>query len=824
MHANCFKPQPLAAAVCSLLWLWALPERAKASEAEFDPAFLNVDDGASVDLRRFSQGSAGVPGVWENTLYVNDVFISSGDVAFISREDKSVYPCLTAETVKLIALNPQQLVAGFWETEGCFDLTAKIPSAQVSYDSNEQRLEVTIPQRYMLNNPRGSVDPGLWDRGIPALLLGYNLNGYRSEANHVSYQSLFAGLNAGANWQGWYLRHNGTWSQSDGQPGNYNSVNTWVQRDIPILKARMIAGESSTSGQLFPTLPFRGLQLASDERMLPQSLRGYAPEIRGIANSNARVTVRQNGQVLYETSVSPGEFVINDLYPTGYGGDLDVTVQESDGSERHFSVPYAAVAQLLRPGASRFSFTAGEVRSETLTSRPRLLEGTWQYGFNNIFTGYSGVQLNENYHAFQLGTAVGTPVGAFSFDVTQARALLDKRGQVQSGQSYQASYSQLFEQTASNVSLAAYRFSSDGYMDLMTAMQTREAASSEMAVGDIGRAKNRMSLTVGQGLPGSAGQLWFSGSLQNYWNKPESDKQYQLGYNVTFRDLAIGLSIGRSTSVQGMAQTDYLLSFSMPLGQRDRINRPTLRTDLTYDSTGRSAQQLTLSGSAGEESQLGYSVTSSRRNQGGNMQGSASASYRSSWSSLNGSFSSGRSSKSAAAGISGTLIGHAGGVALSPYSAETFALVEAQGASGASVSGYSGVKIDASGFAAVPYLNPYQLNEVSIDPLGMAKEVELTMTTQNVAPLSGAVVKLSYPTRQGQPLLLTASWRGEPVPFGADVVDENQPTVGSVGQGGQLYARVISPQGQLRVQWGSDAGQFCTIRYQSLRATTAVCQ
>ncbi|MCT6957964.1 fimbria/pilus outer membrane usher protein, partial [Salmonella enterica] len=84
--------------------------------------------------------------------------------------------------------------------------------------------------------------------------------------------------------------------------------------------------------------------------MLPDSMRGYAPTVRGVAETNAKVTVRQNGVVLYETTVAPGPFTISDLYATGYGGDLAVTVTEADGRVRSFAVPYASVPQLLRPG------------------------------------------------------------------------------------------------------------------------------------------------------------------------------------------------------------------------------------------------------------------------------------------------------------------------------------------------------------------------------------------------------------------------------------------------------------------------------------------
>jgi outer membrane usher protein FimD/PapC len=75
------------------------------------------------------------------------------------------------------------------------------------------------------------------------------------------------------------------------------------------------------------------------------------------------VVVRQNGYVIYQNTVAPGAFEINDLYPTGSSGDLQVTVKETDGSERHFVVPYASVPVLQREKHLRYSVTAGRYRS-----------------------------------------------------------------------------------------------------------------------------------------------------------------------------------------------------------------------------------------------------------------------------------------------------------------------------------------------------------------------------------------------------------------------------------------------------------------------------
>ncbi|MFC0226148.1 fimbria/pilus outer membrane usher protein [Serratia aquatilis] len=821
---------PLALAILSALCFGGAHAQTAApatgESVEFDPLFLNNNGGAQpVDLSRFAHGASALPGTYRTAVYVNDGLIDNRDIEFKARSDKSVYPCLTAELIKNIAFNFDALPAGFLTPgasgELCLDLQQKLPEAQVNFDSGEQRLDLVIPQIYMLKTARGTVSPELWDDGVPAVLLGYNANGYTSESRGQTFSSLYAGVNAGLNVGAWYLRHNGAYSYMDNSPNKYSNINTYLQRDIPLIKGRAQVGQSNTLGLLFDTLPFTGVQLASDERMLPESLRGYAPDIRGIARTNARVTVRQGDQVLYETTVTPGEFLINDLYPTGYGGDLEVTVREADGTVQTFRVPYASVAQLLRPGASRYAFTAGELRSDSIRSKAALYQGTYQYGLTNAITGYGGLQASQGYYALQLGAAVGTPIGAMAFDVTQARTQLgngadNQAGNSLSGQSYQLSYSKAIAETNSNLSLAAYRFSTDGYMDFMTAMQTRDAVAQGFSADSVWRAKNRFTVTAGQGLPENWGQLYVSGSLQNYWNREGSEKQYQMGYNNQFQRLSYGLSVSRTYSNIGSTQTNYLLSFSLPLGRSDQTHTPQLRMDLTHDTSGRTGQQVAVSGSAGAESQFSYGVTAMNANQGQGTSGTLSGNYRTPATAMSGTYSTGKGYQSASAGVNGTVVGHAGGVTFTPYTSDTLALVEAKGAEGASVSSYPGVKIDSRGYAVVPYLNPYQLNEISLDPKGAAADVEFDTTTQKVAPYSGAVVKVKYATKRGQPVLIMATYRGEPVPFGADVLDSKGNSVGSVGQGGQLYARVAEDKGQLQVKWGDGGEMQCQVGYRLL--------
>ncbi|HHS9647391.1 TPA: fimbria/pilus outer membrane usher protein [Klebsiella oxytoca] len=806
----------LSLAVAAAIGLPAMEAQSASEEVQFDPSFLSMGSDASLDLGRFARGGSATPGTFRTRIFLNEQIQATESVTFRELADKTVVPCLTPALLAQLPLKlPEDKLSAV--AGDCVDLKALIPQAEVRFDSSDQSLLLSVPQVYVDRVARGSVPPSAWDSGVPAALLGYNASAYTSDGYKTSYRSMYSSLNGGLNVGGWYLRHNGNWTWNEDTGSDYQNINTYLQRDIPQIKGRIIGGRTNTSGRLFDTLPFTGLMLESDDRMEPMSRRGYAPEIRGIARTNAKVTIRQNGTVLYETTVSPGEFVIDDLYPTGYGGDLDVLVREADGTEQTFKVPFSSVTQLLRPGQSRYELVGGELNMQSLRNDPMLLQGTWQYGLTNRFTVYGGLQGSEHYTAGQLGTGFATPVGAFSFDITHARAELGERsrdGSAYNGESYRLSYSKNISETQSNFSLAAYRFSTAHYMDYLTAMQTRDVLERGYDNNTIRRTKSRYTLTASQGLS-DWGQLYISASVQNYWNASGTDKQYQVGYNNTWNRVTYGISGARSYDQTGRKQDTIMLTFSMPLGNQP--GAPTGRMNYTSASGGRNAWQAGVSGSAGRENQMSYGLTAMTADGGTGNSMSANGQYRTPVTTVSGSLSAGKHYTTASAGLAGTLIGHQGGLTMSPYQGDTFALVEAKGAEGAKVSGHAGIYVDRFGYAAVPYLNPYQLNEVAIDLAGTGAGVEMENTAQKVAPRDLAVVKLSYSARRGRPLLITATHKGEPLPFGAEARDSKGGVVGYVGQGGQIYARVEEDSGTLAVTWGRRADQQCRVPYR-LRA------
>lgn len=322
----------ISACLLAIVTLPAMATDAASSNVEFNTSFLDSDYTSGVDLQQFSRGNGMQPGKYLVDVWLNDDLLATQKLTFSKQSDGRVGVCMTPEL--LVRLNVQANAlykADRVSAEKCTPIERVIPSAHLTWDSSQQKLIIAIPQESLEKTARGSVPPTLWQSGSIAAFVGYNASVYQSESAGESFNSQYLSLNGGMNIGGWYLRHNGSLTNHTGSGSQYQSINTYVQHDMTMLRGRFLIGEANTSGRLFDSLSYTGVSMFSDDQMLPESQRGYAPEIRGIARSHARVSISQGGNIIYETTVPAGAFVINDLYPTGYGGDLSVTVHEADG-------------------------------------------------------------------------------------------------------------------------------------------------------------------------------------------------------------------------------------------------------------------------------------------------------------------------------------------------------------------------------------------------------------------------------------------------------------------------------------------------------------
>ena len=115
----------------------------------------------------------------------------------------------------------------------------------------------------------------------------------------------------------------------------------------------------------------------------------------------------------------------------------------------------------------------------------------------------------------------------------------------------------------------------------------------------------------------------------------------------------------------------------------------------------------------------------------------------------------------------------------------------------------------------MPYLSAYRENTVGIDISKLESDVEVKNTSTMAIPRSGAIVRVDFETDQGRSLLLDLHRSDNGfIPLGADVVDEQGHSIGSVGQAGQAYVRGVEESGKLRVVWGNTADSTCTVDFQ----------
>ncbi|MFP2237270.1 fimbria/pilus outer membrane usher protein [Pseudescherichia vulneris] len=781
-------------------------------EAVFDSGFLR-GLGQNIDLSEFEHSGSLVPGKYILNISVNGQDSLRQEIEVISG-DKGKDPriCFTlAEIkrwgVKLDALPDQEKVQQALSSP-CIEVQKLIPDAHFVADIANLSGALSIPQAYASRVRRNYVDPSEWDDGVTAGILSYRANAFYNENGGAPSQTDYSvNINAGFNMLGWRLRHNGNYNDSDGL-SEYDSLNSYAQTDIDTLRSQLTVGEYFTPGNDFNSIPFTGIQLGSDDSMLPESERGFAPAIRGTAETNAKVTVRQGGNIVYESNVAPGPFVIDDLYATGYAGDLDVTVTEADGREKTFTVPFSALVQMLRPGASRYNLAAGRYRDQSLSEDPWLMQGVYRRGISNNLTMYGGGVFAENYFSALAGTALGLPVGAFAFDVTYSSArnvalsgTNDRQTKNMSGQSFRLSYSKMVNTTKTNLSVAAYRFSSKDYLDLgdFVCLNSKDCYAPM-------HERNRIQLSISQPV-GDIGDLNFVGISRDYWDREGSSTTFQVSYGKNFDWGYVNLAASRDLQ-DNSADNTYMLSFSIPF--ETGSHRPLLTTSATNGSN-HSAIRTSLSGSAGQYSQANYNVYASHsRNSGSssNIFGS-NLGYRTSVAKFEGSYSQGNDYKQYSASSTGTIVAHSGGVVLSPDRGDTMALVIAEGADGASISNGMGNQLNGSGEALISGLTPYRRNSIGISPEGLPMNVELESTSQNAIPRRGAVVRLNYATISGTPLLLQVP---DNIPFGAMVLNDKGEQIAIVGQGGLIFLR--GTHQDLNVVWGAGSENRCRLEYQ----------
>ncbi|EPO1789526.1 fimbria/pilus outer membrane usher protein [Cronobacter turicensis] len=782
--------------------------RAVTAGEYFDPGLLqNVDGKAALsDTSLLSEGYQPA-GTYRVHINVNEKPVMISSVRFEPNKEKQLVACLSFKTYQKLGVDMSKVSSSAEDNElknTCVSMEEQIPGTKLAFDFSKLQLDIVIPQTVLRDESTEGIPEEEWDDGIPALISNYQLSGQQylkksKETSNTAYANLTNGLNIGA----WRYRNNSTLSNSEG----WHSITNYVETAIHSLKSELTVGDSSTSGDVFDSVLIRGVQLSSDDDMLPDQLNGFAPVIRGIAKSNARVTIRENGYVIYQRSVPPGPFVINDLSSVSDGGKLDVVVTEADGSETRSTLSYSSVPQLLRAGQMKYNLSVGRYMSGTsaVEDKPELVQAVLSRGLPLNTTLYGGAQYHERYRALSLGLGLDMKsLGGIAADMTDSKG---RRGNSleATGKMIRLTYRNYLPDTDTQIQMDNRYYSGD-YLSF-----SDWATAEELFAGT--RKRREYNLSVNQSLDETNS---FYTTLNRSENMDNSvSRMWQVGWNGSVKNVSFSLAYSMSRE-EGNAEWDkqLALTLSLPLSETFPTAQPIVNYTATSGLDKDINNQLGVNGKFGDNQNMNWNTQLSyaaKHGEPSTQSGSAGLDYQGNHGDMNVTYNA-EHNNYVSWNASGSVVGHRHGVTFGRNSTGSMALVSIPGAADVPLDGGQDMQTDSRGYALVTDLRPYHRNSLGIDTHKASKDLDFASTSAQLVPTKDAVVLAEFTAISGRKAVITINRHGEALPFGTRARIEGVDNVYYVGDKGQVYLNAVPDKGTLIFKWDED--QTCSVPFE----------
>lgn len=795
--------------VCIVRWASAT------NDIQFNTDVLDVKDRSNIDLSQFSQRDYIMPGSYVMSVHANQQIIPEQTIVFYSPDDvqKLSLPCISNTLVELLGFK-EDIVSQFrWQHgpngQQCLDIT-QLSGMEARGDLSASTLYLSIPQAYLEYRTENWDPPSAWDNGIPGVLFDYNMSSQATQRKDKtkSYTSSGNGI-VGANMGAWRLRAD--WQSQPDQQTNSVGGNRqrfkwsryYLYRAIPYLSAKLILGEGFLNSDVFDSFRFTGASLHSDDNMSPPNLRGYAPEVSGIAKTNARVVISQQDRILYDTQVAAGPFHIRDISDS-VSGKLDVRVEERDGSIQTFQINTATIPYLSRPGTVRYKMALGRPSDGYHhPNGPTFATSEFSWGVSNGWSLYGGGIAEGEYSALSLG--VGRDLmflGALSFDMTESRAQFPQQ-ETLTGSSYRLSYSKNFEEYDSQVTFAGYRFSERDFMSMGEFLTAREKNKSIRS----GSNKEMYTIRLNKQFRLLEISTFLDYSHQTYWDQPTNDR-YSLSVSRYFNwgsisNLSLSLSAYKNR-VNNINENGMYLSLSMPFGENGTVS--------INNATGKGTDSQAINYYHQLNEHNNYQISTGRSRQGNLVSGYFSHIGDSAEMNTNASYQENQFS-SLGLSIQGGVTVTAKGAALHRVNTlgGTRLMMDTDTVADVPMRGYGAtMKSNTFGKAVITEVNNYYRNSVSIDLDNLADNIEATHSVAQATLTEGAIGYRRFKVITGDKAMAVIRLsNGSSPPFGATVVNANQQETGIISDDGSVYLTGINAGEKMTVIWA--AREQCTV-------------
>ncbi len=152
------------------------------------------------------------------------------------------------------------------------------------------------------------------------------------------------------------------------------------------------------------------------------------------------------------------------------------------------------------------------------------------------------------------------------------------------------------------------------------------------------------------------------------------------------------------------------LTLSLPLGESLSSNY-SMSSGRTSDTT----HSVGLNGMMLADRSLNWNIQQGYNASNKSTSGNIGVDYQSSRGDISGGYGYDHYSNHYNYSLRGGMIAHAGGLTLSRFLGESSALIATPGVGNVAVRGQTNVTTDSTGYAIVPYIRPYHINNLSLD-------------------------------------------------------------------------------------------------------------
>jgi outer membrane usher protein FimD/PapC len=687
----------------------------------------------------------------------------------------------------------------------CYDFVAAYP--QTAVELRPSREEVALLVSSDAQRPL-SEDLGIYQGGGTAGLFNYEVLGQNNQFSGGKSSYYGANTELGFNAGDWMVRSRQSYSMQN-DVNTFQSLYTYAQKTFVPLKSTLQAGQINIGNSVFSGAAITGVQLIPEAALQGRGLGGVTVE--GIAQTQARVEVRQVGALIHTSLVPAGPFSLQNVQLLNGRTDLDVRVIEADGSERSFTIPAASLSQasFTEPG---YSVAAGKVRTFDASDMqsPMVVTGTGGWLLNASNQVSTGLMLSDNDYraaAWTLDSNL-TPSTTINLQNTVSNAGQEGKSGTKASVSVTT---RLTEKLNAGINVTRQ---TQGYRELL---DTTRDQTHDYTDGLI-QQQYGFSMGWNNDLLGSLSAGYSTGTAFDGQNS----RHLNASWVKTFEHATVSLNVERTTSAgRNRAQDDFFsgrqnlnndgnsmyLTVSVPLGGK--------RSARAYANQRNGNTRFGTTYDDNSNDFAGYRLSAERNVERKQQDFSGNVNLKPRVAQVNlGYARNGTDSTSYSGQIRGGVVVHENGVTLSPYAlTDTFGVAKVGDVAGVKLTTPSGpVWTDGGGNAVIPQLNAYQNTRVEIDTKTLPRNVDIQNGFKAVSAGRGSVHTLDFPVvKSRRALLRVTDAEGHAMGKGLSVLDANGSFVTAVVDDGKVFLTNGQLSEALSIHVGE--GKSCALNF-----------